>query len=187
MGLDDKIGIEIVVLVEEKDFRNFVYEVFYIMWLFKDLVIINGFDCEIDYFLDFDDYYGVNLERYWFDCGGLYVIYGGIVYFIDGVIRDCNWLSICNEVNYIKFLMGLFDIVLFCEVFLLDDCICKNIIEWVKEFSEKVFNEDVKWFKEFIFFCYIYCELMKMGYFVWDYMISNLVKFMIKNLLYKKM
>ncbi|EFG4054955.1 hypothetical protein BOT46_004456 [Escherichia coli] len=187
MGPDDKTGIEIVVPVEEKDFRNFAYEVSYIMRPFKDLAIINGLDREIDYFPDFDDYYGVNPERYWPDRGGLYAIYGGIVYPIDGVIRDRNWLSIRNEVNYIKFPMGSLDIAPSREALSLDDRTRKNIIERVKELSEKAFNEDVKRFKESTSPRYTYRELMKMGYSARDYMISNSVKFTTKNLSYKKM
>lgn len=187
MGPDDKTGIEIVVPVEEKDFRNFAYEVSYIMRPFKDLAIINGLDREIDYFPDFDDYYGVNPERYWPDRGGLYAIYGGIVYPIDGVIRDRNWLSIRNEVNYIKFPMGSLDIAPSREALSLDDRTRKNIIERVKELSEKAFNEDVKRFKESTFPRHTYRELMKMGYSARDYMISNSVKFTTKNLSYKKM
>lgn len=187
MGPDDKTGIEIVVPVEEKDFRNFAYEVSYIMRPFKDLAIINGLDREIDYFPDFDDYYGVNPERYWPDRGGLYAIYGGIVYPIDGVIRDRNWLSIRNEVNYIKFPMGSLDIAPSREALSLDDRTCKNIIERVKELSEKAFNEDVKRFKESTSPRHTYRELMKMGYSARDYMISNSVKFTTKNLSYKKM
>ncbi|QVW08810.1 protein rIIA [Salmonella phage Lv5cm] len=187
MGPDDKTGIEIVVPVEEKDFRNFAYEVSYIMRPFKDLAIINGLDHEIDYFPDFDDYYGVNPERYWPDRGGLYAIYGGIVYPIDGVIRDRNWLSIRNEVNYIKFPMGSLDIAPSREALSLDDRTCKNIIERVKELSEKAFNEDVKRFKESTSPRHTYRELMKMGYSARDYMISNSVKFTTKNLSYKKM
>lgn len=187
MGPDDKTGIEIVVPVEEKDFRNFAYEVSYIMRPFKDLAIINGLDREIDYFPDFDDYYGVNPERYWPDRGGLYAIYGGIVYPIDGVIRDRNWLSIRNEVNYIKFPMGSLDIAPSREALSLDDRTRKNIIERVKELSEKAFNEDVKRFKESTSPRHIYRELMKMGYSARDYMISNSVKFTTKNLSYKKM
>ncbi|VUF54595.1 Phage rIIA lysis inhibitor, partial [Escherichia phage T4_ev151] len=187
MGPDDKTGIEIVVPVEEKDFRNFAYEVSYIMRPFKDLAIINGLDREIDYFPDFDDYYGVNPERYWPDRGGLYAIYGGIVYPIDGVIRDRNWLSIRNEVNYIKFPMGSLDIAPSREALSLDDRTRKNIIERVKEFSEKAFNEDVKRFKESTSPRHTYRELMKMGHSARDYMISNSVKFTTKNLSYKKM
>lgn len=187
MGPDDKTGIEIVVPVEEKDFRNFAYEVFYIMRPFKDLAIINGLDREIDYFPDFDDYYGVNPERYWPDRGGLYAIYGGIVYPIDGVIRDRNWLSIRNEVNYIKFPMGSLDIAPSREALSLDDRTRKNIIERVKELSEQAFNEDVKRFKESTSPRHTYRELMKMGYSARDYMISNSVKFTTKNLSYKKM
>nr|MDN1003016.1 hypothetical protein [Escherichia coli] len=187
MGPDDKTGIEIVVPVEEKDFRNFAYEVSYIMRPFKDLAIINGLDHEIDYFPDFDDYYGVNPERYWPDRGGLYAIYGGIVYPIDGVIRDRNWLSIRNEVNYIKFPMGSLDIAPSREALSLDDRTRKNIIERVKELSEKAFNEDVKRFKESTSPRHTYRELMKMGYSARDYMISNSVKFTTKNLSYKKM
>ncbi|EFW4204090.1 hypothetical protein FOY50_01255 [Shigella flexneri] len=187
MGPDDKTGIEIVVPVEEKDFRNFAYEVSYIMRPFKDLAIINGLDREIDYFPDFNDYYGVNPERYWPDRGGLYAIYGGIVYPIDGVIRDRNWLSIRNEVNYIKFPMGSLDIAPSREALSLDDRTCKNIIERVKELSEKAFNEDVKRFKESTSPRHTYRELMKMGYSARDYMISNSVKFTTKNLSYKKM
>lgn len=187
MGPDDKTGIEIVVPVEEKDFRNFAYEVSYIMRLFKDLAIINGLDREIDYFPDFDDYYGINPERYWPDRGGLYAIYGGIVYPIDGVIRDRNWLSIRNEVNYIKFPMGSLDIAPSREALSLDDRTRKNIIERVKELSEKAFNEDVKRFKESTSPRHTYRELMKMGYSARDYMISNSVKFTTKNLSYKKM
>lgn len=187
MGPDDKTGIEIVVPVEEKDFRNFAYEVSYIMRPFKDLAIINGLDREIDYFPDFDDYYGVNPERYWSDRGGLYAIYGGIVYPIDGVIRDRNWLSIRNEVNYIKFPMGSLDIAPSREALSLDDRTRKNIIERVKELSEKAFNEDVKRFKESTSPRHTYRELMKMGYSARDYMISNSVKFTTKNLSYKKM
>ena len=187
MGPDDKTGIEIVVSVEEKDFRNFAYEVSYIMRPFKDLAIINGLDREIDYFPDFDDYYGVNPERYWPDRGGLYAIYGGIVYPIDGVIRDRNWLSIRNEVNYIKFPMGSLDIAPSREALSLDDRTRKNIIERVKELSERAFNEDVKRFKESTSPRHTYRELMKMGYSARDYMISNSVKFTTKNLSYKKM
>lgn len=187
MGPDDKTGIEIVVPVEEKDFRNFAYEVSYIMRPFKDLAIINGLDREIDYFPDFVDYYGVNPERYWPDRGGLYAIYGGIVYPIDGVIRDRNWLSIRNEVNYIKFPMGSLDIAPSREALSLDDRTRKNIIERVKELSEKAFNEDVKRFKESTSPRHTYRELMKMGYSARDYMISNSVKFTTKNLSYKKM
>ena len=187
MGPDDKTGIEIVVPVEEKDFRNFAYEVSYIMRPFKDLAIINGLDREIDYFPDFDDYYGVNPERYWPDRGGLYAIYGGIVYPIEGVIRDRNWLSIRNEVNYIKFPMGSLDIAPSREALSLDDRTRKNIIERVKELSEKAFNEDVKRFKESTSPRHTYRELMKMGYSARDYMISNSVKFTTKNLSYKKM
>lgn len=187
MGPDDKTGIEIVVPVEEKDFRNFAYEVSYIMRPFKDLAIINCLDREIDYFPDFDDYYGVNPERYWPDRGGLYAIYGGIVYPIDGVIRDRNWLSIRNEVNYIKFPMGSLDIAPSREALSLDDRTRKNIIERVKELSEKAFNEDVKRFKESTSPRHTYRELMKMGYSARDYMISNSVKFTTKNLSYKKM
>ncbi|UIO58154.1 protein rIIA [Escherichia phage vB_EcoM-S1P5QW] len=187
MGPDDKTGIEIVVPVEEKDFRNFAYEVSYIMRPFKDLAIINGLDREIDYFPDFDDYYGVNPERYWPDRGELYAIYGGIVYPIDGVIRDRNWLSIRNEVNYIKFPMGSLDIAPSREALSLDDRTRKNIIERVKELSEKAFNEDVKRFKESTSPRHTYRELMKMGYSARDYMISNSVKFTTKNLSYKKM
>ncbi|WEU67779.1 histidine kinase-like ATPase [Escherichia phage Killian] len=187
MDPDDKTGIEIVVPVEEKDFRNFAYEVSYIMRPFKDLAIINGLDREIDYFPDFDDYYGVNPERYWPDRGGLYAIYGGIVYPIDGVIRDRNWLSIRNEVNYIKFPMGSLDIAPSREALSLDDRTRKNIIERVKELSEKAFNEDVKRFKESTSPRHTYRELMKMGYSARDYMISNSVKFTTKNLSYKKM
>lgn len=187
MGPDDKTGIEIVVPVEEKDFRNFAYEVSYIMRPFKDLAIINGLDREIDYFPDFDDYYGVNPERYWPDRGGLYAIYGGIVYPIDGVIRDRNWLSIRNEVNYIKFPMGSLDIAPSREALSLDDRTRKNIIERVKELSEKAFTEDVKRFKESTSPRHTYRELMKMGYSARDYMISNSVKFTTKNLSYKKM
>lgn len=187
MGPDDKTGIEIVVPVEEKDFRNFAYEVSYIMRPFKDLAIINGLDHEIDYFPDFDDYYGVNPERYWPDRGGLYAIYGGIVYPIDGVIKDRNWLSIRNEVNYIKFPMGSLDIAPSREALSLDDRTRKNIIERVKELSEKAFNEDVKRFKESTSPRHTYRELMKMGYSARDYMISNSVKFTTKNLSYKKM
>ena len=187
MGPDDKTGIEIVVPVEEKDFRNFAYEVSYIMRPFKDLAIINGLDREIDYFPDFDDYYGVNPERYWPDRDGLYAIYGGIVYPIDGVIRDRNWLSIRNEVNYIKFPMGSLDIAPSREALSLDDRTRKNIIERVKELSEKAFNEDVKRFKESTSPRHTYRELMKMGYSARDYMISNSVKFTTKNLSYKKM
>ncbi|QBQ79607.1 putative rIIA-like protein [Escherichia phage vB_EcoM_R5505] len=187
MGPDDKTGIEIVVPVEEKDFRNFAYEVSYIMRPFKDLAIINGLDREIDYFPDFDDYYGVNPERYWPDRGGLYAIYGGIVYPIDGVIRDRNWLGIRNEVNYIKFPMGSLDIAPSREALSLDDRTRKNIIERVKELSEKAFNEDVKRFKESTSPRHTYRELMKMGYSARDYMISNSVKFTTKNLSYKKM
>lgn len=187
MGPDDKTGIEIVVPVEEKDFRNFAYEVSYIMRPFKDLAIINGLDREIDYFPDFDDYYGVNPERYWPDRGGLYAIYGGIVYPIDGVIRERNWLSIRNEVNYIKFPMGSLDIAPSREALSLDDRTRKNIIERVKELSEKAFNEDVKRFKESTSPRHTYRELMKMGYSARDYMISNSVKFTTKNLSYKKM
>lgn len=187
MGPDDKTGIEIVVPVEEKDFRNFAYEVSYIMRPFKDLAIINGLDREIDYFPDFDDYYGVNPERYWPDRDGLYAIYGGIVYPIDGVIRDRNWLSIRNEVNYIKFPMGSLDIAPSREALSLDDRTRKNIIERVKELSEKAFNEDVKLFKESTSPRHTYRELMKMGYSARDYMISNSVKFTTKNLSYKKM
>ncbi|QLF80760.1 rIIA lysis inhibitor [Escherichia phage vB_EcoM_SP1] len=187
MGPDDKTGIEIVVPVEEKDFKNFAYEVSYIMRPFKDLAIINGLDREIDYFPDFDDYYGVNPERYWPDRGGLYAIYGGIVYPIDGVIRDRNWLSIRNEVNYIKFPMGSLDIAPSREALSLDDRTRKNIIERVKELSEKAFNEDVKRFKESTSPRHTYRELMKMGYSARDYMISNSVKFTTKNLSYKKM
>lgn len=187
MGPDDKTGIEIVVPVEEKDFRNFAYEVSYIMRPFKDLAIINGLDREIDYFPDFDDYYGINPERYWPDRGGLYAIYGGIVYPIDGVIRDRNWLSIRNEVNYIKFPMGSLDIAPSREALSLDDRTRKNIIERVKELSEKAFNEDVKRFKESTSPRHTYRELMKMGYSARDYMISNSVKFTTKNLSYKKM
>ena len=187
MGPDDKTGIEIVVPVEEKDFRNFAYEVSYIMRPFKDLAIISGLDREIDYFPDFDDYYGVNPERYWPDRGGLYAIYGGIVYPIDGVIRDRNWLSIRNEVNYIKFPMGSLDIAPSREALSLDDRTRKNIIERVKELSEKAFNEDVKRFKESTSPRHTYRELMKMGYSARDYMISNSVKFTTKNLSYKKM
>lgn len=187
MGPDDKTGIEIVVPVEEKDFRNFAYEVSYIMRPFKDLAIINGLDREIDYFPDFDDYYGVNPERYWPDRGGLYAIYGGIVYPIDGVIRDRNWLSIRNEVNYIKFPMGSLDIAPSREALSLDDRTRKNIIERVKELSERAFNEDVKRFKESTSPRHTYRELMKMGYSARDYMISNSVKFTTKNLSYKKM
>lgn len=187
MGPDDKTGIEIVVPVEEKDFRNFAYEVSYIMRPFKDLAIINGLDREIDYFPDFDDYYGVNPERYWPDRGGLYAIYGGIVYPIDGVIRDRNWISIRNEVNYIKFPMGSLDIAPSREALSLDDRTRKNIIERVKELSEKAFNEDVKRFKESTSPRHTYRELMKMGYSARDYMISNSVKFTTKNLSYKKM
>lgn len=187
MGPDDKTGIEIVVPVEEKDFRNFAYEVSYIMRPFKDLAIINGLDREIDYFPNFDDYYGVNPERYWPDRGGLYAIYGGIVYPIDGVIKDRNWLSIRNEVNYIKFPMGSLDIAPSREALSLDDRTRKNIIERVKELSEKAFNEDVKRFKESTSPRHTYRELMKMGYSARDYMISNSVKFTTKNLSYKKM
>lgn len=187
MGPDDKTGIEIVVPVEEKDFRNFAYEVSYIMRPFKDLAIINGLDREIDYFPDFDDYYGVNPERYWPDRGGLYAIYGGIVYPIEGVIRERNWLSIRNEVNYIKFPMGSLDIAPSREALSLDDRTRKNIIERVKELSEKAFNEDVKRFKESTSPRHTYRELMKMGYSARDYMISNSVKFTTKNLSYKKM
>lgn len=187
MGPNDKTGIEIVVPVEEKDFRNFAYEVSYIMRPFKDLAIINGLDREIDYFPDFDDYYGVNPERYWPDRGELYAIYGGIVYPIDGVIRDRNWLSIRNEVNYIKFPMGSLDIAPSREALSLDDRTRKNIIERVKELSEKAFNEDVKRFKESTSPRHTYRELMKMGYSARDYMISNSVKFTTKNLSYKKM
>lgn len=187
MGPDDKTGIEIVVPVEEKDFRNFAYEVSYIMRPFKDLAIINGLDREIDYFPDFDDYYGVNPERYWPDRGGLYAIYGGIVYPIDGVIRDRNWLSIRNEVNYIKFPMGSLDIAPSREALSLDDRTRKNIIERVKELSKQAFNEDVKRFKESTSPRHTYRELMKMGYSARDYMISNSVKFTTKNLSYKKM
>lgn len=187
MGPDDKTGIEIVVPVEEKDFRNFAYEVSYIMRPFKDLAIINGLDREIDYFPDFDDYYGVNPERYWPDRGGLYAIYGGIVYPIDGVIKERNWLSIRNEVNYIKFPMGSLDIAPSREALSLDDRTRKNIIERVKELSEKAFNEDVKRFKESTSPRHTYRELMKMGYSARDYMISNSVKFTTKNLSYKKM
>lgn len=187
MGPDDKTGIEIVVPVEEKDFRNFAHEVSYIMRPFKDLAIINGLDREIDYFPDFDDYYGVNPERYWPDRGGLYAIYGGIVYPIDGVIRDRNWLSIRNEVNYIKFPMGSLDIAPSREALSLDDRTRKNIIERVKELSEQAFNEDVKRFKESTSPRHTYRELMKMGYSARDYMISNSVKFTTKNLSYKKM
>ncbi len=187
MGPDDKTGIEIVVPVEEKDFRNFAYEVSYIMRPFKDLAIINGLDHEIDYFPDFDDYYGVNPERYWPDRGGLYAIYGGIVYPIDGVIKERNWLSIRNEVNYIKFPMGSLDIAPSREALSLDDRTRKNIIERVKELSEKAFNEDVKRFKESTSPRHTYRELMKMGYSARDYMISNSVKFTTKNLSYKKM
>ncbi|AYD82598.1 protector from prophage-induced early lysis [Escherichia phage T2] len=187
MGPDDKTGIEIVVPVEEKDFRNFAYEVSYIMRPFKDLAIINSLDREIDYFPDFDDYYGVNPERYWPDRGGLYAIYGGIVYPIDGVIRDRNWLSIRNEVNYIKFPMGSLDIAPSREALSLDDRTRKNIIERVKELSEQAFNEDVKRFKESTSPRHTYRELMKMGYSARDYMISNSVKFTTKNLSYKKM
>ncbi|ULA51711.1 hypothetical protein RPN226_gp062 [Escherichia phage vB_EcoM-RPN226] len=187
MGPNDKTGIEIVVPVEEKDFRNFAYEVSYIMRPFKDLAIINGLDREIDYFPDFDNYYGVNPERYWPDRGGLYAIYGGIVYPIDGVIRDRNWLSIRNEVNYIKFPMGSLDIAPSREALSLDDRTRKNIIERVKELSEKAFNEDVKRFKESTSPRHTYRELMKMGYSARDYMISNSVKFTTKNLSYKKM
>ena len=187
MGPDDKTGIEIVVPVEEKDFRNFAYEVSYIMRPFKDLAIVNGLDREIDYFPDFDDYYGVNPERYWPDRGGLYAIYGGIVYPIDGVIRERNWLSIRNEVNYIKFPMGSLDIAPSREALSLDDRTRKNIIERVKELSEKAFNEDVKRFKESTSPRHTYRELMKMGYSARDYMISNSVKFTTKNLSYKKM
>lgn len=187
MGPDDKTGIEIVVPVEEKDFRNFAYEVSYIMRPFKDLAIINGLNREIDYFPDFDDYYGVNPERYWPDRGGLYAIYGGIVYPIDDVIRDRNWLSIRNEVNYIKFPMGSLDIAPSREALSLDDRTRKNIIERVKELSEKAFNEDVKRFKESTSPRHTYRELMKMGYSARDYMISNSVKFTTKNLSYKKM
>lgn len=187
MGPDDKTGIEIVVPVEEKDFRNFAYEVSYIMRPFKDLAIINGLDREIDYFPDFDDYYGVNPERHWPDRGGLYAIYGGIVYPIDGVIRDRNWLSIRNEVNYIKFPMGSLDIAPSREALSLDDRTRKNIIERVKELSEQAFNEDVKRFKESTSPRQTYRELMKMGYSARDYMISNSVKFTTKNLSYKKM
>lgn len=187
MGPNDKTGIEIVVPVEEKDFRNFAYEVSYIMRPFKDLAIINGLDREIDYFPDFDDYYGVNPERYWPDRGGLYAIYGGIVYPIDGVIKDRNWLSIRNEVNYIKFPMGSLDIAPSREALSLDDRTRKNIIERVKELSEKAFNEDVKRFKESTSPRHTYRELMKMGYSARDYMISNSVKFTTKNLSYKKM
>lgn len=187
MGPDDKTGIEIVVPVEEKDFRNFAYEVSYIMRPFKDLAIINGLDREIDYFPDFDDYYGVNPERYWPDRGGLYAIYGGIVYPIDGVIRDRNWLSIRNEVNYIKFPMGSLDIAPSREALSLDDRTRKNIIERVKELNEKAFNEDVKRFKESTSPRHTYRELTKMGYSARDYMISNSVKFTTKNLSYKKM
>ncbi|QBO61013.1 putative rIIA-like protein [Escherichia phage D5505] len=187
MGPDDKTGIEIVVPVEEKDFRNFAYEVSYIMRPFKDLAIINGLDREIDYFPDFDDYYGINPERYWPDRGGLYAIYGGIVYPIDGVIKDRNWLSIRNEVNYIKFPMGSLDIAPSREALSLDDRTRKNIIERVKELSEKAFNEDVKRFKESTSPRHTYRELMKMGYSARDYMISNSVKFTTKNLSYKKM
>lgn len=187
MGPNDKTGIEIVVPVEEKDFRNFAYEVSYIMRPFKDLAIINGLDREIDYFPDFDDYYGVNPERYWPDRGGLYAIYGGIVYPIDGVIRERNWLSIRNEVNYIKFPMGSLDIAPSREALSLDDRTRKNIIERVKELSEKAFNEDVKRFKESTSPRHTYRELMKMGYSARDYMISNSVKFTTKNLSYKKM
>lgn len=187
MGPNDKTGIEIVVPVEEKDFRNFAYEVSYIMRPFKDLAIINGLDREIDYFPDFDDYYGVNPERYWPDRGGLYAIYGGIVYPIDGVIKDRNWLSIRNEVNYIKFPMGSLDIAPSREALSLDDRTRKNIIERVKELSEKAFNEDVKRFKESTSPRHTYRELMKMRYSARDYMISNSVKFTTKNLSYKKM
>ena len=187
MGPDDKTGIEIVVPVEEKDFRNFAYEVSYIMRPFKDLAIINGLDREIDYFPDFDDYYGVNPERHWPDRGGLYAIYGGIVYPIDGVIRERNWLSIRNEVNYIKFPMGSLDIAPSREALSLDDRTRKNIIERVKELSEQAFNEDVKRFKESTSPRHTYRELMKMGYSARDYMISNSVKFTTKNLSYKKM
>lgn len=187
MGPNDKTGIEIVVPVEEKDFRNFAYEVSYIMRPFKDLAIINGLDREIDYFPDFDDYYGVNPERYWPDRGGLYAIYGGIVYPIEGVIRERNWLSIRNEVNYIKFPMGSLDIAPSREALSLDDRTRKNIIERVKELSEKAFNEDVKRFKESTSPRHTYRELMKMGYSARDYMISNSVKFTTKNLSYKKM
>lgn len=187
MDPDDKTGIEIVVPVEEKDFRNFAYEVSYIMRPFKDLAIINGLDREIDYFPDFDDYYGINPERYWPDRGGLYAIYGGIVYPIDGVIKDRNWLSIRNEVNYIKFSMGSLDIAPSREALSLDDRTRKNIIERVKELSEKAFNEDVKRFKESTSPRHTYRELMKMGYSARDYMISNSVKFTTKNLSYKKM
>ena len=154
---------------------------------FKDLAIINGLDREIDYFPDFDDYYGINPEIYWPDRGGLYAIYGGIVYPIDGVIKDRNWLSIRNEVNYIKFPMGSLDIAPSREALSLDDRTRKNIIERVKELSEKAFNEDVKRFKESTSPRHTYRELMKMGYSARDYMISNSVKFTTKNLSYKKM
>ena len=117
----------------------------------------------------------------------MYAIYGGIVYPIDGVIRERNWLSIRNEVNYIKFPMGSLDIAPSREALSLDDRTRKNIIERVKELSEQAFNEDVKRFKESTSPRHTYRELMKMGYSARDYMISNSVKFTTKNLSYKKM
>ncbi|MFP9058813.1 hypothetical protein, partial [Enterococcus faecalis] len=97
------------------------------------------------------------------------------------------WLSIRNEVNYIKFPMGSLDIAPSREALSLDDRTRKNIIERVKELSEKAFNEDVKRFKESTSPRHTYRELMKMGYSARDYMISNSVKFTTKNLSYKKM
>ena len=83
--------------------------------------------------------------------------------------------------------MGSLDIAPSREALSLDDRTRKNIIERVKELSEKAFNEDVKRFKESTSPRHTYRELMKMGYSARDYMISNSVKFTTKNLSYKKM
>lgn len=192
MGPDDKTGIEVVVPVEEKDFHRFSDEIAYIMRPFKDQADIYGLDREINYFPEFDDYYAVQNTPYHYpEHSGIYALYGGIVYPLDGVFDyRSNWMSIRNDVVYVKFPMGSLDIAPSREALSIDDRTRHNIIERIEKLDAEILEEETKKWVESDNIRQTYRDLNQLNYSARDFLLRNRgknVKFTKYKLTYEHM
>lgn len=176
MGPDDQTGMEIVVPVAKGDFQTFKNEVLYIMRpLGKDSAEIAGLgNQEVNYFDDFEDVYFIDSVNYSSpERGGLYAVYGGIVYPLEPADIRNTWLNAKHAVTFIKFPMGSLDVTPSRESLSLDERTLKNIKERVSKLDKEAFERDTKEWQESSNVRKVLREIKNLNYQASNYLNSN--------------
>lgn len=148
MSEDEETGLEITVPVKVDDIETWHYEIGYVLRPFGEVPPeVTGMRYEIEHFpVDKTDWFNVDDTKY--EARGLYAIYGKIVYPINGVEVNADWLLNRYNKVFIHFKLGELDITPSREELSLDEDTIENIQKRVNSLEESVIQADIKKFED---------------------------------------